>query len=45
MTRAINNSVGIAVDSHVMRVANRLGWTRKKDPMEVKKELEDWIPL
>ena len=45
MTRAINNSVGIAVDSHVMRVSYRIGWTKKKDPIDVKKDLEDWIPL
>ncbi|KAM3864585.1 endonuclease III-like protein 1 [Diretmus argenteus] len=37
---------GIAVDTHVHRIANRLGWVRKatKNPEETRKALEDWLP-
>lgn len=35
------------VDTHVHRIANRLGWTRPpgtKTPEATQKELEDWLP-
>ncbi|TPP66720.1 Endonuclease III [Fasciola gigantica] len=37
---------GIAVDTHVHRVANRLQWTKKpsKTPEETRKALESWLP-
>ncbi|KAB7493751.1 Endonuclease III-like protein 1 [Armadillidium nasatum] len=37
---------GVGVDTHVHRISNRLGWTRRntKTPEETRKELEDWLP-
>ncbi|XP_045676815.1 endonuclease III-like protein 1 [Phyllostomus hastatus] len=37
---------GIAVDTHVHRIANRLGWTKKttKSPEETRAALEEWLP-
>lgn len=46
MSVAWKNTVGIGVDTHVHRISNRLGWTRKqtKSPEATRKELEDWLP-
>ena len=39
---------GVVVDTHVQRIAQRLGWTRAKDPVKIELELcaklprEDW---
>ena len=30
---------GVIVDTHVIRVANRLGWTRRKDPERIEQDL------
>ncbi|KAJ3231997.1 hypothetical protein HDU81_003365 [Chytriomyces hyalinus] len=40
------NDSGIGVDTHVHRIANKLGWanTRKEDPEATRKELEEWLP-
>ncbi|XP_053413688.1 endonuclease III-like protein 1 isoform X2 [Nycticebus coucang] len=37
---------GIAVDTHVHRIANRLRWTKKatKSPEETRRGLEEWLP-
>ena len=37
---------GIGVDTHVHRISNRLGWTRKRtqDPEQTRKALEEWMP-
>ncbi len=35
---------GIAVDTHVLRVANRLGLTESDDPLKVEKELMTLVP-
>jgi endonuclease III len=36
---------GIAVDTHVHRIANRLKWaTETKTPEHTRKELESWVP-
>jgi len=35
---------GIAVDTHVLRVSNRLGLTKKDDPVAVEKELMALVP-
>ncbi|XP_062956907.1 endonuclease III-like protein 1 isoform X2 [Cynocephalus volans] len=37
---------GIAVDTHVHRIANRLQWTEKvtKSPEETRAALEEWLP-
>lgn len=42
---------GIAVDTHVNRVARRLGWTRTADPDRIERDLmalfpkAEWVPL
>ncbi|KAM9981956.1 hypothetical protein ACTFIY_004275 [Dictyostelium cf. discoideum] len=35
---------GIAVDVHMHRISNRLGWVKTKTPEETMKELESWLP-
>ncbi|KAL4160392.1 hypothetical protein PRNP1_000961 [Phytophthora ramorum] len=35
---------GIVVDTHVHRLAQRLGWASTKTAEDTRKELEDWIP-
>ena len=35
---------GIAVDTHVHRIANRLGWVKTKVADKTRKDLEDLIP-
>ncbi|KAE9015168.1 hypothetical protein PR001_g5520 [Phytophthora rubi] len=35
---------GIIVDTHVHRLAQRLGWASTATPEETRRELEDWIP-
>ncbi|XP_055265162.1 endonuclease III-like protein 1 isoform X4 [Moschus berezovskii] len=37
---------GIAVDTHVHRIANRLRWTKKatRSPEETRRALEEWLP-
>lgn len=45
MSAAWNRPVGIGVDTHVHRIAHRLGWTRTlKSPEHTRKELEAWMP-
>ena len=46
MKCAWNEVTGIAVDSHVHKICNRLGWTRTvtKVPTETQVEIENWIP-
>lgn len=46
MSCAWNKVVGIGVDVHVHRIANRLKWVRKSTsgPEKTRKELEDWLP-
>lgn len=46
MSAAWKQTVGIGVDTHVHRIANRIGWTRMltKTPEATRKELEDWLP-
>ncbi len=40
---------GVVVDTHVVRLANRMGFTREKDPVKIEKDLmgivprKDWI--
>jgi endonuclease-3 len=42
---------GVAVDTHVRRVAQRLGFTTQKDPNKIERDLmeilprEDWMPI
>ena len=35
---------GIVVDTHVMRVANRLGYVKGTDAIKIEAELEKWVP-
>lgn len=35
---------GIVVDTHVHRLAQRLGWASTKTPEDTRQELEDWVP-
>lgn len=46
MTVAWGTVSGIAVDTHVHRIANRLKWTKKvtKSPEETRIALEEWLP-
>ena len=46
MKCAWNQVIGIGVDTHVHRIANRLNWLRKstKQPEDTRKELENWLP-
>lgn len=42
---------GVVVDTHVLRLSRRLGWTREKDPVKVERDLmalfprEEWTLL
>lgn len=46
MNCAWHKVVGIGVDLHVHRIANRLQWVRKetKTPEKTRRELEEWLP-
>jgi len=35
---------GIATDTHVHRIANRLGWVKSSTPEQTQKALEDFVP-
>lgn len=35
---------GIVVDTHVSRLSQRLGWTKKTDPLGIEKDLQKFIP-
>lgn len=35
---------GLVVDTHVKRIAIRLGWTRHNDPVKIEKDLSEMIP-
>ncbi|OEH80468.1 endonuclease III-like protein [Cyclospora cayetanensis] len=43
-TQAWNAFEGIAVDVHVHRISNRLGWVKTKTPEETEIALEDCLP-
>ena len=45
MQEAWGENQGIGVDTHVHRIANRLGWVKAtKTPEDTRKELEEWLP-
>ncbi|KAL6091905.1 hypothetical protein STEG23_002831 [Scotinomys teguina] len=46
MAVAWGTTSGIAVDTHVHRITNRLRWTKKvtKSPEETRTALEEWLP-
>lgn len=35
---------GVVVDTHVLRLSKRLGWTKSEDPLQVEKDLQALIP-
>ncbi|MGH2677170.1 MAG: endonuclease III [Actinomycetota bacterium] len=41
---ATDPDVGIAVDTHVRRVSQRLGFTQQKDPTKIERELMELLP-
>ncbi|CAG2162185.1 unnamed protein product [Oppiella nova] len=44
MKIAWDQLTGIAVDTHVHRICNRLKWTDTKSPEQTEKQLEQWLP-
>lgn len=46
MQCAWGETTGIAVDTHVYRITQRLGWVQKspKQPEDSRKMLESWLP-
>ncbi len=41
---AFHKATGIVVDTHVGRIARRLGWTQQKDPVKIEQDLLRLIP-
>lgn len=41
---AFNKQEGIVVDTHVIRLANKLGLTTQKDPVKIEKDLMGLVP-
>ena len=41
---AFNKSEGIVVDTHVRRLANRLGLTQSEDPVKIEQDLMQIVP-
>lgn len=37
-------AVGIAVDTHVHRISNRLGWCKSSSPEQSRMQLQSWLP-
>jgi len=44
LINAFDKIVGIVVDTHVIRLSQRLGWTKEKNPDKIEKDLMDLIP-
>jgi endonuclease-3 len=44
LSNAYGIIVGIAVDTHVYRLAHRLGFSDKKDPNKMEKDLMELVP-
>ena len=44
MLEAFNDCRGIAVDTHALRISNKLGLSKENDPLKVEKELLKKIP-
>lgn len=53
LQHGFDSIVGIVVDTHVIRVSQRLGWTEEKDPVKIERDLMalfdesewKWIPF
>jgi endonuclease III len=39
-----NRPEGVVVDTHVSRISQRLGWTKKKTPEEIERDLGEQLP-
>lgn len=44
LQQGFDSVVGIVVDTHVIRVAARLGWTKEKDPVKIERALMELFP-
>lgn len=44
LNEGMNISEGIVVDTHVIRVSNRLGFTKEKNPLKIEQDLMKIIP-
>ena len=44
MLEAFNNPQGIAVDTHAKRIANRVGFSKEKEPTKIEQDLINLIP-
>ena len=44
MLEAFNNPQGIAVDTHAKRIANRVGFSKEKEPSKIEQDLIKLIP-
>jgi len=44
LQHGFDSVVGIVVDTHVIRVAGRLGWTKEKDPVKIERDLMGLFP-
>jgi endonuclease III len=44
LSDAFHKPAGIVVDTHVIRLANKLGLTDKKDPVKIEKDLMKIVP-
>ena len=44
MQCAWHDNVGIGVDVHVHRIANRLGWVQSVEAEQTREQLEEWLP-
>lgn len=44
MLEAFNKPVGIAIDTHAKRIANRIGLSKEKEPIKIEKDLLKIVP-
>jgi endonuclease-3 len=44
LQHGFDSVVGVVVDTHVIRVAGRLGWTKQKDPVKIERDLMELFP-
>ena len=44
MLEAFNNPQGIAVDTHCKRIANKIGFSKEKEPEKIEQDLLKYIP-
>ena len=44
MLEAFNNPQGIAIDTHAKRIANRVGFSKEKEPSKIEKDILKLIP-